>query len=277
MPVTPADIRNKYNQARSSKGARTAAADHGGIKRILPLGHGQVYKLYRTVVGNVAQYDLLLHNFDAPDLGRPPYGPVTEVQAAQDADVLERLCVGHHTQAKNDPRWQTLYGRAQRPLNFIDATGNLVSARHWTYPCHYCGLVLPEELIQVDHRQPQAHPAVAVLKCLHALGHNYTTAPGQGQKTTQLANIAANNVGALQMIRPNARPWDPWQSAFATNAAKQQRYTITNAGKTFLSICCMFWGEKRTVEICLNSILNLVPSCAICNGAAGKGSLTHAA
>ena len=188
-------------------------------------------------------------------------GWVTEAQAAADMTLLDNLSVANHVQIKNDLRWRRLYRRAQRNINFMNPVGVVVAQAHQTYPCHYCGVILPEEFIEVDHRQPQRHPGVAVLKVIRAVNAAYTTAAATGTKAGQVANInAAPSVGpfplslaqtmalaALNPIPVNGWDWvTAWQgNAGAMNVNKTARYTITAAGQTFLSLCSMLWGLTR--------------------------------
>ncbi|MCP5426309.1 MAG: hypothetical protein H6970_14785 [Gammaproteobacteria bacterium] len=270
--VTALDLQNKYNQANSGKGGRTAKPDMGKLVPIL----GR--RLNRLVAGgNPVRYELVDGN-----TGLNPAGRITEAQAAQDATLIEQLAVANHRAVMADQRWQHLYHRAQRNFKFMNPAGNIVRQALWSYPCHYCGFILPEDFIQVDHRQPQRHPGVAVLKVLHAINGAYTTAPAHGTKGTQSAAIAnaANPmaIGALNTVAVNGWNWaTAWQGGAAVlTANKLQRYTITHEGRTFLAICSMYWGLTATENMCLNNLLNLVPSCGACNGSGGKGSMTHA-
>jgi hypothetical protein len=280
--VTALDLQNQYNQNHSAKGGRSAAADAGRIKIVLNR------QLNRRVVMGVASYELVSMNGPAVALGL-----ISEAQVATDMTLLDSLAMAHQTDVKRDARWQRLYHYDQRNFKFMNAAGGIVRQSLWSYPCHYCGIVLPEQFVEVDHRQPQAHPGVAVLKVIHSIGAGYTSAAGHGTKGTQAAaigaiqvgplpmpHVTANAIGALNPVPVNGWNWaTAWQGGNAVvtaTVAKQNRYTITDAGRTFLSLCNMFWGQRATEQKCLNAILNLVPACRACNGAGGKGSRTHA-
>lgn len=280
--VTALDLQNRYNQNHSGKGGRNAAPAAGRLKVVLNR------RLNRTIVMGVANYQLV------SIIGPPmPLGLISEAQVATDMTLLDSLAMAHHTDVKRDARWQWLYHYAQRNFKFQTAMGGIVRQSLWSYPCHFCGFVLPEQFVEVDHRQPQAHPGVAVLKVIHSIGAGYTSAAGHGTKGQQAGAIGAIQVGPLPMPLATATAigalnrvpvngWDwatAWQGGNAVvtaTAAKQNRYTITDEGRTFLSLCNMFWGQGATEQKCLNSILNLVPACRACNGASGKGSQTHA-
>lgn len=270
--TTAQDLQNKYNQANSAKGGRSAHADHG---RLYPLIGPARRTLNRRVANGTASYEMV-------DAANQSYGSITEIQAAQDMTLIEDLALQDHKAVKNDDRWRHLYRRAQRNFKFMDAHNNINRQSLWSYPCHYCGFILPEQFIEVDHRQPQAHPGVAVLKVLHSINGNYTSQAAHGTKGTQTAAIAAANnnlaISALNQVPVNGWSWNiVWQGgANALTANKLARYTLTDAGKTFLAVCSMLWGISGTEKKCLNNLLNLVPACRACNGASGKGSMTHA-
>ena len=281
LMVLAVDLQNQFNLPHGGKGGRTANAAAGKLRPLL----GR--QLVRQVAMGGARYGLdLIHN------PGNVIGWVTEAQAAADMTLLDNLSVANHVQIKNDLRWRRLYRCAQRNINFMNPVGVVVAQWHQTYPCHYCGVILPEEFIEVDHRQPQRHPGVAVLKVIRAVNAAYTTAAATGTKAGQVANInAAPSVGpfplslaqtmalaALNPIPVNGWDWvTAWQgNAGAMNVNKTARYTITAAGQTFLSLCSMLWGLAGSERRCLNNLLNLVPACRACNGAGGKGSMTHA-
>jgi hypothetical protein len=107
---------------------------------------------------------------------------------------------GGHGTAMQDVRWQTMYQRANRNIPFMDHLGIVNFQVLPSYPCHYCGIVLPEELIQVDHRQPQNWPDAAVIKLMHSIpGHPYTYAGATGTKGQNIGVIAAG-VGGYPIV-----------------------------------------------------------------------------
>lgn len=79
--VTAVDLQNKYNQAHSGKGGRTAQPAQGKMAPIIGP------RLDRLVGGGLpARYVLV----DVVT-GLNPAGTVTEAQAAQDATLIEQL------------------------------------------------------------------------------------------------------------------------------------------------------------------------------------------
>jgi hypothetical protein len=247
--VTAQDLQTKFNQPHSGKGPRSARPDHG---KVFPIIGPNRHTLDRIVVNHVASYAMV-------DAANQCHEIITETQAAQDMTQLENLSFSNHTAVKNDDRWRHLYHRAQRNFKFMNDQGAILRQSLWSYPCHYCGFVLPEQFVEVDHRQPQAHPGVAAIKALHALGGAYTTQPAHGTKGTQTAAIAAAStnqaINGLTQVPVNGWNWTvAWQgNAAALTQAKRARYTLTDAGKTFLSVCSMYWGLIATEKKCLNN------------------------
>jgi hypothetical protein len=176
---------------------------------------------------------------------------------------------------KTNSTWQKLYGLANdRKLIYVNNDGNKVEeVTRETMPCHYCGILLPLKLIQVDHRQPKAIPGLGVLKGLHMLDKGYTKAPGKGQKFTQ---FKADFQG-IQKIPPKGRSTAGLPGKSSENELdpeKLKRYTLTNKGRALITILHAAHGKNYS-RFFVNSLLNFVPSCARCNGAAGKGDKPH--
>ncbi|QRK05072.1 hypothetical protein JQX13_33365 [Archangium violaceum] len=268
----------RYNMSHSSKSGQTASGTAGRLTRI----NGKT--LIRHHTNSIWEYCLR-------DQTGNVHGRVPEDIIITTLTRLEAGYINTYSNVKNHPGWQTAYMRAPRPVNLVNAAGNLTQSQNvWTYPCHYCGIVLPEQLIEVDHRQPKSRPGPAILKSLHTLHNQYAGSGAHGRKATQLDNIMQN--GNIQPITPKGWSWGNWQSGLATRVnalatandplahinaqAKQDRYRITEYGETFLSVCVMYYGQSRTEKICVNNLINLVPACGICNGASGKGASAHA-
>jgi hypothetical protein len=273
MPTTAQGIELKFNENHSSKKGRTINA--GSYRLVLNgkflrrvLQHGHVgYQLVDTV------------------LGGNPTGFIRASVAANLLNQHDNLTFGggsaDYSNAKANPVWRQLYHRQSRQLFFRTAIGNeaLAGANIDSYPCHYCGIILPEKLIQVDHQLPKAGaPGAAILKTLHSLNGGLTTSAAHGAKNIQAANIAASHVAALATIPVKGYAFGKaWNApALPLGGAKALRYSLTPEGETFLTIAIMMLGEQRFTNECINSILNLVPACASCNGAAGKGNMVHA-
>jgi hypothetical protein len=219
----------------------------------------------RTPKGSPVFYEIAVATTSVP----VPNSQVREADAASHLTTL--LSVGYssgsvldHKLAKADPVWQTLYQRAARNIPFRTSAGADTKASMQSYPCHYCGIILPEELIQVDHKFPQKGGRdLALLKVLHTILPQYTEGQAIGQKNTQLAAGTAPAPVSVKAV--------PWNHTFGTHPtpfspAKLARYSLSPRGKTFLGLCTMMRQLVPVMEKSLNSIHNLVPACQRCNG-----------
>jgi hypothetical protein len=175
-------------------------------------------------------------------------------------------------------------------LSFQASGGGEVMEHLASFPCHYCGIILPVELIQIEHQMPQnGADGAAVLKALHSLNAGLTAEPAHGVKNMQAVRVAKSKTLS------NAGTWAPRIAAVTAGNVcpvpvkghlfglhewfarprileKLNRYTLTQRGKTFLTIAIMY--RQNFVQECKNSILNLVPACASCNR--GKSNMVHA-
>ena len=263
-----ADINNAFQSLYQPRILRTFMTGTSTI------GTNNAYHLSRNGAGPNYTY-----GFRQAGGGGPLHGGVPANQLAGDATIMNNLAVKNHGDVKLRADWRTLYHRAQRPLQFCRNSNTGVAAAHgnyWSYPCGYCGLVLPEELIQVDHRQPQQWPAVAIMKVMRTVGGGqYASAASTGQKAAQFANLAAGGVIAPITVGKHDFGQAFVQSFPTGGNAVEQRHTLTVQGEVFLTVCTMVWGENNVTNVCLNNVLNLVPACAQCNGGSGKSGFPY--
>lgn len=270
--VTPLEIQTKFDGIKTRKGKQIYTATPTGSSI--------------TVVGGKSLNYAANQYVTEDDATHVPTGGIPEAQAAADITLIKDLFKQDHGDVKFDSRWRHMYMAKPRIFTFVNPQGNEFGQPLASYPCHYCGLLLPDYLIEVDHRQPQAHPGIAVLKVLHSMSGPYTTAHGAGHKAAAAGAIAAAPAVAFTppmqatiQTLPTIPPKGIVSGAFITSAnlaldpAKMAKYTITPQGQTFLGLCKMFLDDIQ--KYCVNSLLNLVPSCPLCNGAAGKGSKIH--
>lgn len=173
---------------------------------------------------------------------------------------------------KNSIVWKKLYGVKTVGVNFynIDGSVNRVENLECTF-CHWCGIQLPLELIQVDHVMPQATATegFALMKLFHMLNENLTEEKGKGSKFNQIKVIQNSNlVGydtGLNPIKTKAYSWkNPWVNKGA-DLNRDNRYKLTTAGEVLLNFLIYVAGQLRYTG-CVNSLINLVPSCSKCNG-----------
>lgn len=214
-------------------------------------------------------------------------------EAATLLNDIESLYFPNYRNVADSPVWQRLYGYAQRNLLEMTRQGVVANSAlpYESIPCHYCGIVLPKDLIQIDHQQPQTHKALAVGKVFHALNAQLTMAPGvtrvgaaltKNQQTAQiLAAINAGNqnqqnlVAQINGVMPKAwNPFLPWNRRTPNNLSpKGQRYVLTDKGNLLLSVGIMVNGHAGFLNQCVHSLLNLAPACGTCN--VHKSNMQH--
>lgn len=271
--VTAAQLRATFAQAHSSKQSRAINTTTYAIQNIV----GQTLRRYVAAGANPERYSSFL-------FANVAGSQVTAAHAARDLTVLENCTFGNaagdHLLARTDVAWRQMYHHAQRPFVIRQpGLGGEHPVQRWSFPCHYCGIAVPDELLQVDHQMPQnGAPGAAILKSLHSLNRGYTTAAAHGTKNTQIAHIATSNLGMLATVSVKGYAFGTkvWNTPnLPLGGAKGQRYSLSPSGVTLLAIAIMHYGQLRFSRECINSFLNLVPSCASCNGAAGKGSKLH--
>lgn len=200
-----------------------------------------------------------------------PEVSITSQDAVSVINTILSLSVSDHKNIKLNTNWQNLYQRRKRNVSFMDANGTVADLVNtlWTYPCHYCGIVLPEELIQVDHQMPQASPTYAVLKVFHSVtlpdGSLLTTGAATGQKNKQIGIFLGNAMGPVAPVGVKARAFGSTWNLKAGSLARDARYTLNDKGRLILSLMEAHFGLPTLSQHCLNSLLNLVPSCSNCN------------
>lgn len=270
--ITAAQLKTRFDGKVTRKGRQAYTATPTGEKITILPSKGLSY--------GGGQYFL-------SDALAGPSGHISEDQAAADLTLIFDLYKEKHTSVKTDSRWQHMYLCKNRPFTFVKPDGNDTVMQLKAYPCHFCGMILPEGYIQVDHRQPQASPGVAVLKVLHSLTGAYTTGKGKGVKARAVGDIVAAPsvaftaplqaaVGKLPTVPPKGLVTGAFFNPvyLPANQAKLDRYTITAEGETFLSLGEMYLDDMQ--KYCINSLLNLVPACPSCNSTAAKGAKIHA-
>lgn len=201
----------------------------------------------------------------------------------------------YRVNAMKDETWQRLYHQAKRNVAVMSATGHILINAESTYPCHQCGIILPEQFIQVDHYMPQdSGEDASIVKILRALGLTELPSSGKGSllgpgsKWSGLvfpapapaapAPPAPVKSGPVRMIAeaPPAQP--PLRSFFYPKGRKRgcterfqssivdAKWRTTDTGAAFLSLLHhVDPGRGILRTLCLNSYLNLVPLCPLCN------------
>lgn len=263
--VTPVDLANSYARPGSAKRLRTVNGDR---VRMDPLH----VNIVRGVLAAGPHYGF--------NDGISDRGIISEAGASTLLTAMEALFFYDHKDVKTNGVWQYLYHQDTRQVPFMTAGGAIANgpiAGLVTYPCHYCGIILPEELIQVDHHKPQAYPGLSVLKLFHSFttpaGVQLTTQMAHGHKNTQINAILGLH-GGLTRVPVKARIFGAAWGEKAHTANLTARYSLTDTGKTVLTLIEMHYGGGTAHKLALNNLLNLVPACPKCNNA--KRARRHA-
>lgn len=262
--ITALDLQNRYNYGRSVKRLQTV---HNFIVQA-----DQMLKvnIERRLVGFVWSYGF--------SDGVNDRGVVSEADAATVISRIQALSLADYKDAKEVPAWQTLYRQADRAVKYMAPNGHVADgALQVTYPCHYCGIILPKELIQVDHHKPQAYPGLGVLKVFHSLsmpdGTLLTTNVARGAKNTQINILLGLAMGPLTPVPVKGRAFAAGWAEKGPDINRDARYTLTDTGKTILTLIEMLYGGTAH-SWGIHNLLNLVPACPKCNNS--KNDKKHA-
>lgn len=188
---------------------------------------------------------------------------LSKEQAMDYADAMDELHTGSdHLNIKSDPIWRKLYLFRNRPLAF-EATdgGGQITRILSSVPCHHCGIIMPEDAIQVDHYMPQAQsPDLYTIKTLRALG--LTVGKGTGYKGYNFDN-SVKNFGLTFKIYPTGR--ERGNMAHLLNGTSSNKWTTNSRGNALLSLVAYAEEMPSFKRLCKNSLLNLMPLCSHCN------------
>lgn len=154
---------------------------------------------------------------------------------------------GNHRSIIFNSEWQRIYGAQPKKFEYYGGPGK----EELAMPCHYCGLWLPIESLQVDHQAPQNSKDQIkhyIAKVFGMLGSDLTAQKASGAKYSLLKSSLGN-----KPVTPRSKSID-WQ----LKNINQDRYKLTDAGE----IIAYFLPNE---EWCKDSLLNLAPACGRCN------------
>lgn len=182
--------------------------------------------------------------------------------------------------------WKRVYGAAnkyyevhQDPMR--SGYGSCGDSEHLeSMPCHYCGIYFPMGSIQVDHYQPKKDglEGAAIIEILYGMNPRYVCSSNSGYR--KMGDIAKlTSIQLQQMLSQHQAPPPrghgledvifPLGLPYPKNENKNLQPTVpkncvlTFEGIIFLSYVYHLSGCNKRLFI--DSILNLVPSCARCN------------
>ena len=167
--------------------------------------------------------------------------------------------------AKTNAVWKKLYQHAPRTVHYVEGM-TLATKTEDTYPCLYCGIVLPTRLVTVDHQRPQTGgEKEAIAKVFRVLG--WTIAGSKGSKGV---GLTGQNLTSLQLFHqymtvipvPTKKGAGPKPPSTTTVG---DRYTLNGAGAFLYSIAKLAGAITELEKRCMNSLINLAPACQPCN------------
>lgn len=179
------------------------------------------------------------------------------------ARMLDRTSHAATTYAnvKESEFWRSLYDVSPRALAFIEAAGPATHVRD-SAACTECGLLLPLSHLTIDHQRPQAGGELeAILKVLRAFGLTMEGPKGQKGQRVRDHLLAGGLLTPIQ-TRPGR--------AASPGVSLDARYTLTETGAVFISVCAAAGLYDELKRRCMNNFLNLAPRCSPCNSSRGN-------
>ncbi|MBO0951576.1 hypothetical protein [Fibrella forsythiae] len=190
---------------------------------------------------------------------------LTKAAALNYANIIDGLNIGSvHGDVKTEPNWRVLYRAKNRPMNFKTGAGPSTPQSISTIPCHSCGIILPEDAIQVDHYMPQEggiNTDLHALKTLRALRLTDQVPNGLKGVALDIANLADFGLNFKLMPKGRGRGI---VTQFATISAAA-KWTTNEEGSAFLTLVDSVNGLEDLRRMCKNNLLNLAPLCGMCN------------
>lgn len=175
------------------------------------------------------------------------------------ADAIEKLYVYDHKNIKYNIQWRTIYQAETRNVQFIAKQTHQTSSL-LTIPCHYCGIILPLALIEIDHFKPQTGGEdAAVLKIFRNLNIGLTEHQGSGQKANAIRS------GFALKINTQRGKYNSLQDPNFTKPKDLLKNQLTDFGASIKTAFEKMDLYDDLKTCCMNSLLNLVPSCGRCN------------
>lgn len=206
------------------------------------------------------------------------------VVSATQYEVAERLsqisdmsyAKSSYDRVKQNIIWKLMYQNADRHISYIYGTAPFPKPKS-SYPCTYCGIVLPEKLITIDHQRPQKGGTTeAVAKVFRILG--LTREKPRGAKG---AFLYQKNLSTLQLKASNGSlghvPAIPTRKGVPAKAdtvnGLDDRYTLNRLGIFLYSIVVASKALEELESLCMHSLINLAPSCQSCNSTRSNRTL----
>jgi len=197
------------------------------------------------------------------------HSPKQEFRWRAIADQIDKLHItGGHSQVKDNSIWKKLYQVDKRQVSYFNKNNTIVNKLEDVMPCHNCGVILPTQMIQVDHQQPQKNFSdYYFIKILRSMGLTVTGPTGAKGKLF----LASPSPTVLPPLPPRGR--DTGDVTYLKGTTSFNKWRLNPEGVEFVSVLNLHANALESVKtLCRDSILNLVPLCAPCNG--NKSGLT---
>jgi hypothetical protein len=153
-----------------------------------------------------------------------------------------------YKQIKQNAHWQGTYDGEDRNILYRDRAGNYAPRMTYSIACMGCGIVLPLNLVTIDHVRPRRGGAQAsTFKVLRALG--VTTAQPKGRKGQYLRGMAATLTADLTAPALSALTWN---------------------GVVIVSSILHAGQYDTFCQEALAHFMNLQPMCLHCNSSKGN-------
>ncbi|OEZ55478.1 hypothetical protein [Duganella sp. HH105] len=175
---------------------------------------------------------------------------------------------GSYASIKSSSTFQAFYGYAKRSVSYLEG-GAVVSKLVDTFPCRRCGIILPQELMTVDHQKPQAGgQLLAILKVLRAFG--FTEGRPKGAKGGTLRSMRSHNEHWQFAMQATPKILPP-PSVPIDEDSKAARQTLNDQGAMIFTALSSFGADEEVLKKqCMHSLINLKPMCQSCNSSKGN-------
>lgn len=149
--------------------------------------------------------------------------------------------------------WVKMYQGASYSIPYISGSSPSLKTEP-AMPCHLCGLVLPNKIVQIDHIKPSSGGGDhAIIKLLRYLSNDFTNAARIGKRF--------NGIEPVVVLTKS----DSVRRVKETDSSILERYTLTEKGNIFLSILLAACVKYYVIDSCVNSLINMQPLCPTCN------------
>ncbi len=235
--------------------------------------------VHKSVLGWYLRIDPLAKTVEVLDMATHAGVAVTDhesVVSYLDLIIDISFAPTQYGNVKGNNLWKQMYQHGDRPQYYVYGVSAAVPHTKAGFPCIYCGIVLPEDLITVDHQRPQAGGGIeAIAKVFRVL--NLT---GAGPKGFKGAALQGQNLTRLQLTHPTFLTLPPIPTKLgrgpsAAASTLDQRYTLSLPGIILYSIVVAAGAFPELEARCMHSLLNLAPACQSCNSSRGNAGLKY--